>query len=953
MPVRASAGARVHQHINRGIMGTASAVAMLIAAPHGVHAQTPAQTAQPANVDEIVVTGTRIIRDGYEAPTPLSVLGPVEIESAAPANIADFVNQLPSLAGSSTPRSTTAGVSAGQTGINALALRGLGANRTLILLDGQRVAASTLTGLVDINGFPQALVSRVDVVTGGASAAWGSDAISGVINFVLDKKYTGLKGELQGGVTTYGDDRSYKMSLTGGTGFASERGHIIVSAENSYVDGIRGLPRPWYTGVKTLINPAYGTGPGQSTSVPQLLIRQGTGFSNATPGFIVSAGPLKGVYFGPGGVPAQFNYGSLVNDPFVVGGDWRYADFGQTGDLDMRISHRSIFTRTSYAITDDIEVFLQASYGIARTSERATNQFNLGNLTIQRDNAFLPAQIVAQMTAAGVTNLRGGSLNADLGSIPASSRRALYRYVVGASGKFDAFDSAWTWDIYGQKSRSDVHNDTLISNTPNYNRAIDAVRAPNGSIVCRSTLTNPTDGCVPYNILGVDVNSQAARNYVLGTAFLKVHLGEEVVAGSVHGTPFSTWAGPVSVAGGVEYRREKVGGSNDGPSNTNSWFAGNYHASFGSYHVTEGFAEAVVPLAKDAVWAKAFDLNAAIRGTDYSTSGFVTTWKVGATYSLIDDITIRATRSRDIRAPNLAENFQAGQAGTGTIADPFRNNAQSTYITLTSGNPNLVPEKADSTGIGVVLQPRFFPGFSASVDYYNIDIAQAIFSVSGATIVNNCYAGNTVLCGQIIRDASGAISRILVQPVNLLSQTARGVDFEASYRTRLDAISNDWSGEVALRFLATHYLKNYSSNGVNVPTDSAGQNTVGGPPSWRYLATASYSDGPVRVSLTARAISAGVYNTSYVQCSSGCPVSNTDHFTIDNNQVAGAFYMDAAFNYKVTDTVETFLTIENLMNKNPPPVPPGTGIGAAPIGVNTTLYDVLGRTFRGGVRFKM
>ncbi|MHB1207948.1 MAG: TonB-dependent receptor domain-containing protein, partial [Rhodospirillaceae bacterium] len=849
--------------------------------------------------------------------------------------------------------SSTAGVSAGQTGINALALRGLGANRTLILLDGQRMTASTLTGLVDINGFPQALITRVDVVTGGASAAWGSDAISGVINFVLDKKFVGVKGELQGGVTTYGDDRSYKISLTGGTGFAGDRGHFIVSAEDSYVDGIRGLPRPWYTGVKTLINPAYGSGAGQSTSVPQLLIRQGTGFSNATPGFIVSAGPLKGVYFGPGGVPAQFNYGSLVNDPFVVGGDWQYADFGKTGDLDMRITHKSVFSRVSYQLTDNLEMFFQGSYGVATTSELATYQFNLGNITIQRDNAFLPANIVAQMTAAGITNLRGGSLNEDLGSIPASSKRELYRYVIGANGKFDAFDSNWTWDAYAQKSRSDVYNDSHISNTPNYNRAIDAVRAPNGAIVCRSTLTNPADGCVPYDILGTGVASQAAKNYVIGLAFLKIKLQQEVAAASLHGTPFSTWAGPVSVAGGVEYRHEKVGGSNDGPSNTNSWFAGNYHASFGSYHVAEGFAEAVVPLAKNAVWAKAFDLNAAVRGTDYSTSGFVTTWKIGATYSLIDDITIRGTRSRDIRAPNLAEQFQAGQAGTGTIADPFRNNAQSTYITLTSGNPNLVPEKADSTGIGVIVQPRFFPGFSASVDYYNIDIAQAITSVAGATILNNCFAGNTVLCAQVIRDSTGAITRILVQPVNLLSQTARGVDFEASYRTPLSAIASDWDGDIALRFLATHYLKNFSSNGVNVPTDSAGQNTIGGPPSWRYLATATYSEGPMRVSLTARAISAGVYNTSYVQCTSGCPVSSTDHFTIDNNQVEGAFYMDAAFNYKVTDNVETFLTIENLMNKNPPPVPPGTGIGAAPIGVNTTLYDVLGRTFRGGVRFKM
>jgi iron complex outermembrane receptor protein len=916
--------------------------------PQRQAAPAPQEAAAP--LEEIVVSGTRIVRDGYAAPTPTSVLGVAEIESAAPANVADFVNQLPSIVGSSTPRSQISGVSGATTGINALALRNLSATRTLVLLDGQRVPASHLTGLVDVNEFPQALISRVDVVTGGASAAWGSDAVAGVVNFILDKKYTGLKGEIQGGVSTYGDDRSYKISLTGGTGFANDRGHALLSVEDSHVDGIVGVPRPWYSGIKTIVNPAYTPTNGQ----PQLLVRSGAGFSNAAPGAIISAGPLKGIYFGPGGAPAQLNYGSLVNDPFIVGGDWQYTDFGTLGDMDPRISHQSVFARMSYDLSDNVEVFVQASYGISKTFEFETPQFNLGNLTIQRDNAFLPPQITAQMTALGIASVRVGSTNADLGPVIGTTKRETYRYVIGASGRFEAFDSAWSWDVYGQEGRGLIYNAAVTSNTANYNRAIDAVRGTNGQIVCRSTLTNPNDGCVPYNLLGTGVASAAAKNYVLGLAWLKNNILQKVEAGSIHGEPFSNWAGPVSLAAGIEHRQESTRGSNDPGSTTNSYFVGNYHASAGSYNVTEGFLETVVPIAKNVVWAKTLDLNAAVRATDYSTSGYVTTWKIGATYNPIDDITIRATRSRDIRAPNLSEEFAAGQASTNTLLDPFRNNFNTTYVSLTSGNTALKPEKADTTGIGVVLQPRFFPGFSASIDYYNIDIADAISTISAVNIVNNCFAGNTTFCGQIIRDSSGAISRILVQPINLLSLAARGVDFESSYSAHLDGIVDSWSGDIGIRFLATHYLKNYSSNGINVPTDTAGQNAqFSGPPSWRYMTSLSYTEGPLRMSLTARAISSGVYSNAYIQCTSACPTSTVTNMTIDNNHIAGSLWLDAAFNYKFTEILEGFLTIENLANRAPVQVAGSTSVGLAPIGVNPSLYDVVGRSFRMGARFKM
>ena len=398
---------------------------------------------EPAGAGEVVVTGTRVIRDGYRAPTPTSVIGAQEIANKSPANIADFVNELPALSGSTSPRANVGSLSTGLIGINALNLRNLGANRTLILLDGQRVAASNLGGLVDSNTIPQALVKRVDVVTGGASADYGSDAVAGVVNFILDKDFTGLKGQAQGGVTTYGDDRNYNVSLTAGVTFADKRGHLLVSGEISHNDGITGIgDRDWYDYVKLFVNPAYNAT--TNNSVPQLLALPNSGFATATPGGIITTGPLRGTYFGPGGVPTQFNDGPIVSGNFMQGGDYQYADFAKTGDLDPRLNRQSIFGRAGFDVTDRIEVFAQASYSRATTRVASLTQFNFGNITIQPDNAFIPASIASRVTAA----FSLGSLNQDLGPAIATSNRSSLRLVIGANGDFDALGSNWKWDFF-------------------------------------------------------------------------------------------------------------------------------------------------------------------------------------------------------------------------------------------------------------------------------------------------------------------------------------------------------------------------------------------------------------------------------------------------------------------------------------------------------------------------
>ena len=927
-------------------------------------AQTPS-TAGP--VEEIVVTGSRVVRDGYEAPTPVSVIGAEQFEAAGTPQIADFVNQLPSLSGSQNPTQTA--VSSGLQGLAALNLRALGSTRTLVLLDGQRSVPSAVTGQVDVNNIPQALVSRVDVVTGGASAAYGSDALSGVVNFVLDKTFTGVKGVIEGGVTTYGDDGSWKVALTGGTPFANGRGHFLINGEANHTDGIQVNDREWnLRGWKVMVNPLYGTGAGQNRTVPEYIVGDRTAVTSTNGGIIVS-GPLKGIAFGPGGTPYQYNYGPVTRDPFTQGGDWRSSVQDMYTALDSLITAESVFTRASYDITDDINVFFQASWNRTYAYAADSQQYNVGNISVKTDNAFLPASVAAQAQALKLTSLTIGSFSQDLGAFYTSNDRITTRYVVGGNGRFDAFDTGWSWDAYFQKgvtrASENITNTTVNSN---FAAATDAVRAANGTIVCRvnndANPANDAPGCVAWNVFGIGVNSQAALNYITASQpHRNERFTEDAFSANVRGEPFSSWAGPISLALGIEHRSEGVSGRSSAEDQKSNLFVGNFLPNFGKYTVTEGFVETVIPLAKDVVWAKSFDLNGAIRATSYSVSGYVTTWKVGATWTPIDDVRFRATKSRDIRAPNLNDLFAAGTANTNGVLDPFNGNAQIQYVGFAVGNTNLKPEIADTTGVGVVIQPAFFPGFNASVDYYKLDIDGAIGSVSAQNIVDLCFAGQQQFCTAITRGVQNGvpvISRILLQPFNFVTEKASGMDMEASYRTRLDAISENWGGDLTVRMLATHFISRYSNNGINPATDAVGTNSGSGPPNWRYLASVAYGNDPINIGFTLRGLSGGTYNNTYVECTSGCPISTANNRTINYNHIDGQMWVDMSLAYKFMhkDTdgtdMEAFLNIRNLMNSDPVVYARGpSGSEHKAASYNVQLYDGIGRVFRAGFRFKM
>ncbi|MFC3594609.1 TonB-dependent receptor plug domain-containing protein [Novosphingobium piscinae] len=956
--------------------------------------QAPAEQDTVGNpVEQITVTGSRIVRDGYDAPTPVSVVSTKELKAEAPANISDFVNTLPAVRGSTTAASTNGSLSNGAAGINSVNLRALGAVRTLVLFDGQRSVASTTTGTVDVNTFPQALIQRVEVVTGGASSAYGSDAVSGVVNFILNKEFTGFNAEYEYGVTTYGDGPNHKLSGTVGTKFADGRGHAIASVEHFTQTGIQSIDRDWNdSGFFLANNPAYSAAGCRDTlastpCVNEFLIASGIGTGQFTPGGLISTGPLSGTYFGsinPATGRATVN--QLVFGPtsgqWMVGGDLAITTAGHRSSATLLPAEKrtSAFGRLSFEFSPAFNVFGQFAYS-KYNGQSFYQQTPTVGVTIQRDNAFLPDSVRAAMVANNLNSIQIGTSNIFLPPQGSDNTREVYRYVVGANGEFGALGKDWKWDGYYQLGETKTRE--LLTNTWNIARmaaATDAVAAlagnvggyAAGTVVCRinvdANTTNDDRSCVPLNRIGTNGASQAAIDYVLynGQQPLRTQqLKQEVVALNVStNNLFSTWAGQVSLAFGGEYRKESVNGQVDqlfrplvaNGVTTGTWIYGNYLPTIGAYTVKEGYVETIVPL------ASGLDFNGAARLTDYSTSGTVTTWKAGLTWQVIPDIKLRGTVSRDIRAPNLSELFAPGTGRTNTVNVPQPNGsvAANQFNESTVGNPGLKPEVARTYGVGVVATPAFLPGFAMSVDYYKIDLSGSIDSLTAQTLVDQCYLQQIATACTFISTTGGrgvttpglAVTSIEIKPTNFVSLETSGIDIEASYRRQIGP------GNLTLRGLASHAIELVTDNGVTLQTDAAGQNT-GGLPKWTYRFTAGYDfDSGFSIQGVARGVSGGVYNNNYIVCTADCPLSTADRRTVNLNSIAGAFYYDinASYNFEVAGAkAQAFLSIRNLTNKDPVLVgngPTGNNTPAYPQ-TNRALYDVLGRVFRMGVRIKM
>ncbi len=925
-------------------------------------AQAPSTAPAPA-VEEVIVTGSRIVRDGYEAPTPVTVVGVEQLTDAAKPNVFDAISSLPAFSGNINLSTSTAGISQGVGGASTLNLRGLGVNRTLVLFDGRRFPNIFVTGGTDAKLFPDLLISRVDVVTGGASAVYGSDAVSGVVNFILDTDFTGVKGNVMGGITSRGDHEQYKVALAAGTPFASGRGHFLFSADFGDQAHMEGNSRDWnQVGYMQVTNPAYTATNGQ----PQLLNRYNSGLWAANPGGVIASGPLKGIAFGPGGAPYQFNFGDFVGGSFNVGGDWQNATEQGANSLAAGTNDKHLFAHASYDVTDNVTVFAEYNFGTVQSFYNCCWTYYLGaNINVSPENPFMPDSVRTRAQALGLTSLAFGKQLKDIPPYSGDNERNSYVYVVGAEGNFDALDSNWNWNFYAQKGLIKLDLNSPIQVRPaNFALAIDAVRGPNGTVVCRSTLTNPTNGCVPYNLFGTPgVNTQAAINYVTSSPDHPHNSQAQRMtsaAANITGEPFEAWAGPVSLALGFEWRKESIEGVADPIAQARGWFSTNYITwPLVSQSVVEGNAETVVPIAKDVAWASALDFNGAVRVTHYSLSGNVVTWKAGLTYNPVDDFRLRLTRSRDIRAPNLNDLFAPGQRGNSAIADPFLGNQSFVYGNIAGGNPDLEPEKADTTGIGAVYQPSWLPGFSTSVDYYDIKLKGAISSPATTFILQQCFEGVKFYCQFINRRADGTIDFIYQRPVNANVLSASGMDIEASYRTPLSEIFDSMDGDISIRAVATRIiaLEGQSTTFSRSTGSIGGGGLVNAPaPKWSGQISLSYSNDPFRFNWTTRYISSGDMFADFIACTTGCPTPVPAGMrTVDYNYVPSYYATDIAVSYALfrdgDRNAEVYLNVDNLFDKDPPPV----AVSGVAYGLMTqpALYDVFGRAFRAGVRFRM
>jgi iron complex outermembrane recepter protein len=378
-----------------------------------------------------------------------------------------------------------------------------------------------------------------------------------------------------------------------------------------------------------------------------------------------------------------------------------------------------------------------------------------------------------------------------------------------------------------------------------------------------------------------------------------------------------------------------------------NWAAGNYKNGRGKYDVYEGFLEVDLPLFDSDVLGRA-NLNAAGRGTHYSTSGTVWAWKVGGTWDTpIESVRVRAVTSRDVRAPNLSELFAAPTVTTlPNFFDPFQGRAVQTFQN-TIGNTALKPEIARNTEAGIVLsRPSWLPGLSLSFDYYNIKLKGVISSLSADQIVRFCFEGNTALCGGFSLDnANQASNFVNVQPFNLASWKTSGFDIEASYQWQQPL---GLPGSFTVRALGTHIQKFIVNSGVPGvdPIDQAGANN-GNTPDWKWLAVQTYDSGRFSLTVQERWFSDGTFGNQYVVCQTSCPLSTANNPTIDFNKMEGAFYLDIGASFEINDRLTIYGKVDNMLNKDPV-ASPQTNTG---LDINPALYDTLGRIYRAGIRF--
>lgn len=930
---------------------------------------TCAARAQDAaqQTEEVVVTGSRVISDAINAPTPLTVISTQQLAATSPGTIPEGLNKLPVFAGGKNP-TTTDNASANRAG-NVLNLRNFGSQRTLILLDGHRVTPSNADGTVNVDTLPMMLMQRVDVVTGGASAVYGSDAVTGVVNFVLDKRFTGFKVEGNAGLSNYGDGASWQLGVAGGTELLGGRGHFLGSLRHYHLDTIHMNDRPWgradwvITGLGTAASPYVDTPNARHQTYPftGLISCAGT-----------TANPCRanGQQFTSNGVIGPFNPGITTGTNGVPsGGDGGYST---KSSLQSMVNTDESFARVSYDLNDTTTAYVQGMAAQAYNYFTFQNNFiPVGSVpnTFFKTNPFLPAA-AQSLLAGGTANTfqvtkfidqpgtgfitRGISTNLSLSA--------------GLTGTVAGYD--WNLNYTHGYSRTKVNNPRNQNNQKAY-AAQDAVLNAAGNPVCYVSTTpfaNLYPGCVPMNIFGPSALTPDQYDYFVEETGFVISQTMDNVGGSISGELFDLPAGPVRAALSGEYRSLVYNVNSNAPPMTvdctglrlcnaaTQMYQGNVSASQpdSTQNVWEIAAEANVPLLKEIPLIQEFSLNVAGRYTEYSTSGPVQTWKIGLNYHVDDNIRFRATNSIDIRAPTLNDLYSPVQITSGGFVDIHTGNIAATVRQQTRGNPNLVPEVARTYTAGVVLTPTFIPGFSLSVDYYQIALKNTIGAVGGgqASIQQLCEASNgtSPYCSLYVRplpfsdrSAANFPTLVLTQQLNTALNKTEGWDIELNYGFELSDVWEGAPGSLDLRTLITDQPYNITVSYPGAPTLRTAV------PKARITSFIDYSVDDWGIHLQHRWLSGFDRSTQPGVVIFAQPRGrDVNYFDLNLERKMDFFGGD----------MSAYLSVQNMFNKKPPIEPTNTSTpGLYPGGIGSTNgnaygLDVVGRYFTIGFRTK-
>lgn len=917
---------------------TGSPVAITVDPTTSTEAAIQETTEPSSTTDDIVVTGSRLAKAGFTAPSPTTVLGSDLLERQGQANVADFINQIPAVRSSSTSSTQTATSFRGGAGGNFVNLRALGTTRTLVLVDSERVVPTTTTGTIDLNIIPSIMLDRVEVVTGGASAAYGSDAVAGVVNLLLKKKFVGLQAEGQAGVTQYGDNQTYRAGIIGGVDFGSG-GHLLIGGDYAESKGIGNLrERDWSSRAGGLVVGAGGV---------QYLVDD-LQLNNQTYGGIINAGPLRGTAFGPGGVPYSFSYGNTFGNAASTtqqgGGNPQSFNY-DAAQISLPYKRFTALGRIDYEFSPAFNLHATVNYASSGAPHTVLYARDAA-LSIRNDNAFLPASVRTQMAAAGVNTISVGRISCDLGAYVYFDDNTLWRGSVGADG---ALGDGWKYDAYVAYGRNKISYDFTTrvdgalpgdpAGTRRFSNAIDAVTNASGQVVCRVnqvTVTSP--GCTPFNIFGENNSlTDAQRAWLIGTQHVNQITERTSAAANIAGSPFSTWAGAVSVAAGAEYRRDSQDVTVDAGSLARAFNLGNTQPIAGATTVYEGYGEVGVPLFRDVPFFQSVDLNGAVRQTHYSLAGDVTTWKGGLTWQVNDTLRFRGTRSRDIRAPNLSELFQPLTTSQGTV---IYNGLSVLANTRTTGNPDLKPERADTLSFGLVLSPTFLRGFRFSVDYYDIRLKGAIATTASQALINGCQQQNLAeYCARIT--VINGVPLIDNSPANLNTVRTSGLDFELAYGFRA------LGGRLDLNAYATYVDKLTTTDAVGT-YNRAGEISGGfffpgdDTPHWTGSANLNYSIKTFNILANVRYTGGSVLDKF-------APAGRL----VGPNKVPAIAYLNLSAEWTVPTSTkgqfQFFGGIDNVFNTDPPNEIPYQYFNR---GTASSYYDVAGRRFRFGARVR-